>query len=395
MRYINGFLLVFISLVFSTTHTFSATKNIRIAIGDWPPYASESLPHKGLLPLILKKAFAYSDTQVTFDFMSWDEAYDKTRDGEYDLSPGWIKTPIREKEVLFSQAVNYIDLRFFHASDKELSWEEIEEVYQLKLGIVSGYSYGVKLDSAIKQNHIKTRQYDNEREALRGIAKKEIDIYPADALVSTYILNTLANSIKDKVIFDEHTISNSPIFLIGKHDTSQTLIDTFNSGLNKLIASGDYAKILENFHLVNKLGKLNFITEDNAPINYQSENGPAGIMVAAINTILTELGADTSKAPIQVYPWARAYQTLEQRSNTVLFALTKTQQRADKFKWVGPIYRSKIILLGLKEQSSTDLPLSLDDIIQKNVCAVKNDVGEQLWKSISSQTESKRLAKHT
>lgn len=388
----QGCLLAFLLLVLGSTNAFSAQKKVSIALGEWPPYASENLPHKGLLPLILKKAFAYSDTHVTFEFMSWDEAYNKTLNKEYDLSPGWIKTPSRAKEMLFSDAMSYIDLRFFHHSDTNFSWETLEETYPLKLGTVSGYSYGSQLDNAIKNKRIRTHQYDSDRQALNGIAKNEIDLYPADAMVATYILNKLPSLIRNKISLDEHTISNSPTFLIGKSDSTAPLIDTFNTGLEQLRQSGEYAKILENFHLINKLGRLKFYTEDNAPINYKGKSGPSGIMVSSVKALLSSLGADLNQVNINVLPWARAYQYLENSNNAVLFAVTKTKERANKFKWVGPVYRSNIVLLGLKEQFSG--PALLSDLLDKNVCAVNDDVGAQLWKKVSPNADKLHLVSH-
>lgn len=389
----QGRLTAFLVLVFISTYTLSAPKkHIRIALGEWPPYASENLPHKGLLPLILKRAFAYSNTHVTFEFMSWDEAYNKTLNKEYDLSPGWIKTPSRAKDMRFSDAMSYIDLRFFHHSDTNFSWDTLEETYSLKLGTVSGYSYGSQLDTAIKNKRIRTRQYDSDRKALNGIAKNEIDLYPADALVATYIRNKLPSLIKNKISLDEHTISNSPIFLIGQPGSTAELINTFNAGLEQLRKSGEYAKILENFHLVNKLGRLNFYTEDNAPINYDGENGPSGIMVSSVKTLLSELGADLSQVNIQILPWARAYQNLENQNNTVLFAVTKTKERANKFKWVGPVYRSNIVLLGLKEKFTE--PVILQELLEESVCAVNDDVGAQLWKKVSHNTHNLHVVSH-
>jgi polar amino acid transport system substrate-binding protein len=386
-----AFLLLAI-LIFSS-QSFSSTSNVKIALGEWPPYASERLPHSGLLPLIVKRSLSYSGIRPTFTFMSWVDAYEKTLNGQYDISLGWLKTPDREKDMHFSKPMNYIDLRFFHSNKVEFSWDKLEELYHLRLGLVSGYSYGKKLDPRIKKKYFATTHFDSDREALLGLANNEIDIYPADANVASYLLNQLPNAQKEKIHLDEQTLNNSPIFLIqSKHHQSKDLIAKFNHGLDALKKSGGYSKILENFSIINKIGNLKFYTEDNAPTNYLGENGPAGIIVASVKAILSVIGADLEHTKIEVLPWARAYKTLEQQNNTVLFALTKTEQRAEKFKWVGPIYRSNIILLGLKERFPT--PLDTDALTDQKVCAVKNDVGEQLWKLYSKDKDNLVLVSH-
>lgn len=384
--------LLFLFLCIFSKYSFSAAPSIKVALGEWPPYASEHLPHGGLLPLILKHAFSYSDLKLQFSFMDWDEAYAKTLSGQYDLSPGWLKTHKREKDMNFSQSMSYIDLRFSHASKLELSWENIETLYNLKLGLVHGYSYGEKLDLSIKNNSFSTTHFDSDREALIGLANNMIDIYPTDALVAQYLLNRLPTNLRDAIELDEQTLNKSPIFLIQSKQQQNDLIEAFNEGLEKLKLSGQYSKLLENLNIINKIGNLSFYTEDNAPTNYFGENGPTGIIVATVNAMLREIGADTARAKIEVLPWARAYKALEFNKNTVLFALTKTEQRKDLFKWVGPIYRSNIVLLGLKSHFPSQVePAAL---IHRKVCAVRNDVGEQLWRSVSGESANVVLVSH-
>jgi polar amino acid transport system substrate-binding protein len=389
--FIKSSLLLFLFILTFSSHSLSSS-SIKVALGEWPPYSSEHLPHGGLLPLIINRSLAYTDIKPKLFFMAWDEAYEKTLNGQYDISPGWLKTPEREKDMHFSKPISYIDLRFFHLSNIEFSWDNIEELYQQRLGLTHGYSYGEKLDSSIRQNYFATTYFESDREALIGLANNEIDIYPADAIVANYLLNKLPNTLQKKISLDEQTLNNSPIFLIRSKQQPSDFLEKFNQGLDTLKKNGEYAKILENFNVINKIGNLNFFTEDNAPTNYLGENGPAGIIVATISAMLNEIGADPEYSKIEVLPWARAYKTLELKKNTVLFALTKTEERADKFKWVGPIYRSNIILLGLKARFPKQQ--SPSSLTQQKVCAVKNDVGEQLWKHYSKDKNNLVLVSH-
>lgn len=386
------FVLLLLVIILFPLYSHASSSGIRIALGEWPPYASENLPHGGLLPLIIKRSLSDSGIKPSFFFMDWDTAYEKTLNGQYDISPGWLKTPEREKDMHFSKPMSYIDLRFLHSNKIEFSWDKIEELYHLKLGLVHGYSYGKKLDYSIHKKYFSSTYFDSDREALIGLANNEIDIYPSDAIVASYLLNNLPNTLQEKIRLDEQTLNNSPIFLIQSKQHSNKLLDQFNRNFAALKDRGGYAKILENFNIINKIGNLNFYTEDNAPTNYLGENGPTGIIVATINAMLSEIGADTERVKIEVLPWARAYKTLELKKNTVLFALTKTEQREDQFKWVGPIYRSNIILLGLKTRFPN--PQTPSSLTQHKVCAVKNDVGEQLWKLYSKDESNLVLVSH-
>jgi polar amino acid transport system substrate-binding protein len=55
-----------------------------------------------------------------------------------------------------------------------------------------------------------------------------------------------------------------------------------------------------------------------------------------------------SKEQIQVYPWARAYKMALEEENVVLFGMTYTDVRKEKFKWVGPLATKRDILVAKK-----------------------------------------------
>jgi polar amino acid transport system substrate-binding protein len=55
-----------------------------------------------------------------------------------------------------------------------------------------------------------------------------------------------------------------------------------------------------------------------------------------------------SQEQIQVYPWARAYKMALEEENVILFGMTYTDVRKDKFKWVGPLATKRDILVAKK-----------------------------------------------
>jgi polar amino acid transport system substrate-binding protein len=55
-----------------------------------------------------------------------------------------------------------------------------------------------------------------------------------------------------------------------------------------------------------------------------------------------------SQEQIQVYPWARAYKMALEEKNVILFGMTYTDVRKDKFKWVGPLATKRDILVAKK-----------------------------------------------
>ncbi len=85
------------------------------------------------------------------------------------------------------------------------------------------------------------------------------------------------------------------------------------------------------------------------PYEYSGKDGkPAGFSVEILQAILKDLAI---KDTIEFYPWKRAYLKVLNTPNTMLFTVARTQNRENKFKWVGPIGSREVYLWKLKSRS--------------------------------------------
>ena len=91
--------------------------------------------------------------------------------------------------------------------------------------------------------------------------------------------------------------------------------------------------------------ELTILTENLPPLNYVDNGVLVGPSVEIVREIQRRVG---SEEPIQVYPWARAYKMALEEENVVLFGMTYTKVREDKFKWVGPLATKRDILVAKK-----------------------------------------------
>ena len=121
---------------------------------------------------------------------------------------------------------------------------------------------------------------------------------------------------------------------------------------------------------------LSYYTEEYPPFNFQGETELEGITIDLLELIFKEAGIDFIKSNIQLLPWARGYSYLQNNTNTVLFATTRTEEREDQFKWVGPIIAVRISVISKK---SENININTEaDLQQYKTAAVRNDVGHQL-----------------
>ena len=105
---------------------------------------------------------------------------------------------------------------------------------------------------------------------------------------------------------------------------------------------------------INEHQKIHFLTEPLPPISYPSPDRREifGIGVDIIGHIAKSFGHDyknhAKKQGINIMPWKKAYNIIQNHDNYALFPMLRTQNREKLFKWVGPLvnldayfYRSK------------------------------------------------------
>ena len=92
---------------------------------------------------------------------------------------------------------------------------------------------------------------------------------------------------------------------------------------------------------------LRLMSEDYPPYNYLDSNEkPTGIAVDIVNEIV-KVTKDASK--IEFLPWARSYHDIQTKKMQVLFSTTRTKQRENLFKWVGPIASNDWVFYAKKD----------------------------------------------
>ena len=89
-------------------------------------------------------------------------------------------------------------------------------------------------------------------------------------------------------------------------------------------------------------------TEELPPLNYQ--NGPwvGGFSTELLQLVMRQAGYSVD---IQLQPWARAYRTVLEGPDRLIYSITRTPEREPLFHWVGPISPRQIKLYRLNTRS--------------------------------------------
>ena len=117
---------------------------------------------------------------------------------------------------------------------------------------------------------------------------------------------------------------------------------------------------------------LRIVTEELPPYNMTRDGKVTGMSTEVLQAVLEEAGV---QAPIQVMPWARAYELALNESNVLIYSIARTSAREALFQWVGGIAPTNWYIYSLAER-----PVKLDSLADAHghqIATVNRDVGEQ------------------
>ncbi len=134
-----------------------------------------------------------------------------------------------------------------------------------------------------------------------------------------------------------------------------------------LMPSGVFAQSIDDLILM---------TEQYPPYNLEVDGKPQGIAVDTLVLMLQNVGSKLTRKNIKVLPWARGYKSVQSQPYTCLFSTTRTKERENLFKWVGPVGINKIVLTAKKERNiKINSP---EDLKKYRIGVISEDVAEQL-----------------
>lgn len=121
--------------------------------------------------------------------------------------------------------------------------------------------------------------------------------------------------------------------------------------------------------------EIRFYTEYYPPYNYTENGVLTGISVDLVEAILNKLESRQSREDIELVPWARGFNELLKHRNVSLFSITRSEEREEKFQWVGPIASNTISLIARKD--SRIRIQNFDQVMRYRVGAVIEDIAQQ------------------
>jgi len=252
MKYLKSTMAFLLILSFSTGYSIAAPpqKTIRITAGEWSPYISEELPHNGFAAHIIREAFLLSDISVEFEFFPWKRSFDQVKAGRREATPLWRKTKEREEFFYFSDTVIEFEHVFFHKKDFPFSWEKIEDLKGLSVGVTNAYNYHDEFTQASINGLFHTQVSENDMINIRKLINNRIDIFPLEKMVGqSLLISDFSLQQRQLITYNKKplTTNQSRILFSKKAPNILDILKLFNQGLAQLKQTGRYQSILSDF----------------------------------------------------------------------------------------------------------------------------------------------------
>ena len=90
---------------------------------------------------------------------------------------------------------------------------------------------------------------------------------------------------------------------------------------------------------------IQVVTEDWPPFNHEQNGTVVGLSTEVVRHTLDRAGL---QGDFSVYPWARAYRTALRNPEVLIYTISKTPDRENLFRWIGPFGNRSIHLYRLK-----------------------------------------------
>lgn len=224
-------------------------KDLRIATGEFPPYATSLRADKGIALKVVQRAFALAGYRVDFQFMPWTRALEETAAGKWDATAYWGYNEERNRRFWVSDNVLTEQWLFVHRRDTRFDWKTLADVQPYRLAVIANYTYTPAMHEMLAAGLLSGDATPDDLSALRKLLAGRVELVPMERNVACYLLARHFSSAQaDKLQAHPRLLTDrftTHLLLPRKAADSPALLADFNRGLKQLKASGEHARLLQ------------------------------------------------------------------------------------------------------------------------------------------------------
>ena len=327
-----------------------------------------------------RSLFNLAGYQPTVSPLPFSRLIEQMNKSKLAVATGIVRTPEREDDFFWIAPMTANVIGIFSVVDDSQKNPKIDGLDKLKsIGVLSGdYRADILRNHKVKD----IVEFNSWKQAVDAVLKGRISsIFFSELGISTTCKLAEFNCVSLKKIYT-HDIQFSYMAML-KTDTNREhaiklanaserfkrtntfdqLVEQWLPKLQQLEADVTMTEGIITFGEINNnqlfANNIWVLTHLEPPFSQYDEHGkPSGYAVELVQGILTEAGMQQQ---ILVAPWQRILVESKMKSDVLVFALARTQDREDSFHWISPITQNAYSIFGRK---SSHQNTSIDNIAQ-------------------------------
>lgn len=212
-------------------------EDIRVATLNWEPYIGESLPQNGYVARVVREAFAVKGYTVEFSVMPWARVVKMAEHIQFDAYGPEYYSDDRAENYLLSDPFPGGPLGFFKLKINELQFQSLDDLKDLRIGVVRGYVNTEAFDTA---DFLFKEEAVDDLTNFKKLIAGRLDLVVADEFVGYYILRKELPLEADSIEFVTPILEQKQLYLCFPKDVSRSreLLRAFNEGLEHIRKNG-------------------------------------------------------------------------------------------------------------------------------------------------------------
>jgi polar amino acid transport system substrate-binding protein len=231
-------------------------ERVKFVIGEWPPYTGERLEESGMASELVSAACAAAGLKAEFQFAPWKRAEAAVDQGTCFASFPYQDTRERGGRYDFSDSLFRSSLRLLcHPGNPRVAnfnYTRPEDLKGFKVGTLLGSD---AINAPLRRTGASVEEVQTAEQNLVKLAMDRVDFVVDDQLVLQYTVRETYGFAPGKGnLFDFVDNGFGPatdyhLMVSRRYPQAKELLSRFNAGLRKVVASGQYARILKKYGL--------------------------------------------------------------------------------------------------------------------------------------------------
>ncbi len=238
-----------LAILFNLAPVYAQDLRIRIAVGEWPPYFSETAEGYGTYAKVVTRAFELEGLQVEYGFFPWNRALLETKDGRWPVSAGWGITEDRKPYFHFCDPVLTEREQFFHSTDRPVRAASFDDFEGLSIGVLHGAAMGEDMDRLVAEDKVTIFRQSTLEDLFKMLRVGRVNLVMGNELVAADAISavfTQGEVEKYQPLEDVDVRWDYRVIVSKQLKSGRELCSRFNSGLRKLRQTGEYDRLFKH-----------------------------------------------------------------------------------------------------------------------------------------------------